>query len=140
MYRLLLVCERGGLAFALLNGKLQPLVPNPLRLRGVNRAAIGRHAPARGVNAERRRRGDGGRVLRVHPELLTEARDGRGRDALGKTLVVYLRHVVDAQAALARRDVCILAAQLNAEHFGVALVLVDGFKFSPARDELLEVV
>src|SRR5262249_6496047 len=70
---------------------------------------------AQRINTESGGSGNVSSVFALHVELLTKGRDWRSDNLLGEVLVIDLRNVIDAEAALAHRGVNIFAAQLNAQ-------------------------
>ena len=79
-------------------------------------------------------------VFRVNIKALSERRNRRGCNAFGKTFVVNLRDVVNAQAAFARRDVSVFAAHLNLQNFRVSGVFINLFQFAPVFFKLFKIV
>ena len=89
------------------------------------------------INAERRGRRHCDGVFRWHKEFLAQGRNGRAGDALGKTFVVNVGDVKNAEAAFALCDIGVFSARLNIENG--ARMFVGGGEFAAVRDEFLVV-
>src|SRR5580704_18703450 len=92
-------------------------------------------ARTRGIESLGGGAGDRRRIFRADVKALAERRNRRGDGALREILVVHVRDVVHAEAALAERGIEIFAAQLHIQN--VADVVVGFLQFAAAGHVLL---
>src|SRR5271165_4761094 len=83
---------------------------------------------AQRIDAEGGGRSHGLSVLRLHVKLLAEWRNRSSRHPFGEVLVVKIRNVEDAQAALSHCGVQVLSTSLQVED--ISIVVVSLFEFA----------